>query len=87
MQQVDPMPDLGERLGRIDRAPEGTRAYARGIAVARFGSELKQACWRTLTFNVEGEEIEVELPPDRTYPVQLEAARDVGTFIQILRNL
>jgi proteasome accessory factor A len=87
MNQVDPMPSLDERLARIDGAPEGTRAFARGLAVARFGSELTRACWRSLTFSMDGEEIEVELPPELTYPVQLEAASDVGTFIQILRNL
>ncbi|MHB8637482.1 MAG: proteasome accessory factor PafA2 family protein [Fimbriimonadaceae bacterium] len=87
MEQVDPMPPMDDRVTRIDMAPERTRASARGLAVARFGSNLTRACWRTLTFNVEGEESEIELPPDRIYPVQLEAATDVGTFIQILRNL
>jgi len=86
MEQADPMPSLDERLARLDGAPERSRAYARGLAVARFRGELTRACWRSLTFLVDGEETEVDLPPDRTYPLQLETAANVGTFIQILRN-
>src|ERR1019366_1901956 len=50
MGQVDAMPPLDERLSRLDGAPERGRAYARGLAVARFPNNLTRACWRSLTF-------------------------------------
>lgn len=87
MDAVEPMPNLDQRLERLDAAPEGTRAWARGLAVSRFGAQLKTACWRSLTFLHDHNEVEVELPPHRKYPVQLESATDVGTFIQMLRSL
>ena len=34
----------------------------------------------------QGAEIEVELHPDRVYPLQLGEAPNVGTFIQMLRS-
>ena len=66
---------------------EGTRAFARGLAITKFNTQLLGVCWRTLTFNVDGEPVEVDLSPIAEYPVQLTEAQDVGTFITMLRGV
>ena len=71
---------------RLEGCREPTRALARGLAVARFGTALKAACWRSLTFEVAGSLVEVELDPTRSYPAQLADAPDVESFIQLLRG-
>jgi proteasome accessory factor A len=86
MGDAEPYPSLNERLTRLDGPPERSRAYARGLAVSKFSNFLVRACWRTLTFRMGDEEVEVELQPNRSYPLQLADATDVGTFIQILRS-
>lgn len=66
--------------------PEGdsamTRAFVRGLAVQNFCEQLTNVGWRGLTF---GEEF-VELLPDVAYPDSLGDIRDVGTFIQTIRE-
>jgi Pup amidohydrolase len=70
-----------------DLATPKTRAYARGLAVSRFSEALVDACWQTLTFEVDGKEIEIDLPPDAVYPAELDGAANVGTFIEMLRGV
>jgi proteasome accessory factor A len=79
-----PREALLDRLGTVH---ESTRALARSIAVKRFGKHLKGVCWRTLTFDVGGSPVELDLPPNGVYPAQLADADDVGTFIEMLRGV
>lgn len=71
----------------LESVTEPTRARARSIAVTKFSRQLKTACWKTLTFEVEGKPIEVDLPPDADYSAQLLEISDVGTFIEALRGI
>lgn len=76
-----------EEIG--DRAcgnEEGTRAWARAIAVTKFRSHVRNACWRTITFEIDGRLIEIELRPDMIYGRHLSEANDVGTFVRMLRG-
>lgn len=86
MDAVERNPTEGELLPRLRRVCEPTRARARGLAVKKFGSFLRNGCWRSLTFEIEGERVEVELRPDGEYPEELEAIEDVGTFIQAIKE-
>jgi proteasome accessory factor A len=70
----------------LQRNVEDTRARARGLAVSQFKSELLTASWRSAVFKVGEENREVFLDPDVEYPVQLETAKDVGTFIQWIQD-
>jgi proteasome accessory factor A len=85
--EVQGRPDPEEVRKRCDRVFEPTRARARGASVSRFGGSLERACWRTLVFREGQETVEIELPPDRAYPVELETAESVVSFIQMLRSL
>lgn len=87
MDEVEADPDPAEQLACLEGVNEPTRAFARGLAISRFNSLLLGVCWRTLTFNVDGSPIEVDLPPNAEYPPQLRTAEDVGTFISILRGV
>lgn len=64
-----------------------SRAYARGLAVERFAENLKSACWRCLTFEVNGQSKTVELWPDTVYPATLGEARNVNEFISLLEAI
>ena len=86
MGEVEAEPDPADVVARLDAGAEPTRALARGIAASRFGSDLRAACWRSLTFEVDGELVEIELDPDRDYPPQLAQAPDVVSFMQQLRG-
>jgi proteasome accessory factor A len=87
MESVEAETEEGELHRRLDDNFEGTRAFARGLAVKRFGDSLTAACWRTITLTREGVTEEIELPPNATYPAQLRDVEDVGTFIEILRGV
>jgi len=87
MGEVEPDPDQAELLACLEGVEERTRAFARGLAVRRFDAHLMGVCWRTMTFRVEGQPIEVDLPPDATYPAELATAPDVGSFIELLRGV
>jgi Pup amidohydrolase len=84
---LEPVPAADDLLKRLSDVFEPTRARARGIAVRRFKEELHTACWRSLTFRVDGDLLEVDLPPRGEYPPQLEDAPDVETFIERLRGV
>ena len=87
MDEVAPDPDLAKLEYYQEHVSEPTRARARSIAVTKFKSDLVDACWRTLTFNINGEFVEVDLPPEAHYPAQLADAPDVGTFVTMLRGV
>jgi proteasome accessory factor A len=87
MGEVEPDPDEADLLACLDGVVEPTRALARGLAVRKFSKQIVTAAWRTITFQVGSETVEVELPPDATYPAQLADAPDVETFITILRGV
>ncbi|HZH97581.1 MAG TPA: proteasome accessory factor PafA2 family protein [Fimbriimonadaceae bacterium] len=84
MGQAEPDPEEFELRQLLSGVREDTRARARGVAVRRFGEHIVTAGWRSITFNIDGRETEVELPPDASYPAQLDDSPDVGTFIQSL---
>lgn len=86
MDAVERNPSEAELLPRLKRVCEPTRARARGLAVQRFGPFLRNASWRMLTFEIDGELIEVELSPDAEYPEELETIENVGTFIQAIKE-
>ena len=92
---IDPEEGLYEALLQSDeidatsfeQATQTSRALARGIAVEKFSAHLKSACWRSLTFDIEGQTRTVELWPDIEYPATLSAARDVNEFISLLEGI
>ncbi|HWA83532.1 MAG TPA: proteasome accessory factor PafA2 family protein [Fimbriimonadaceae bacterium] len=86
MGTVEGDPPERELIPRISEVFEPTRAAARGVAVANFGDYLKAASWSSLTFEIEGKYVELELRPDVEYPQQLREIRDVGTFIETIKE-
>jgi hypothetical protein len=84
MDVVDSSPPLDQLAPLLNRHTEPTRAYARGLAVSRFKNDIETAAWRSVTFRDGDELLELQLPPDRTYPAQLDEAQDVGTFIEMI---
>jgi hypothetical protein len=87
MNEVEQGPSLAALVDRLLGVQEPTRARARGLAVLKFREHLVDACWRSLTFELNGETVEVELPPEAEYHAQLEHAADVGTFVTMLRGV
>ena len=87
MDLVEPDPPEVDLLACLEGVNETSRALARGLAISKFNQHLLGVCWRTLTFNVDGSPIEVDLPPNGEYPPQLREANDVGTFISMLRGV
>lgn len=86
MGAIEPNPDPGTLLPYQTATFEGTRAFARGLAVRKFRKHLVAATWGALSFRMEdGALEEVPLLPDRTYGPELEEAADVGTYIALLR--
>jgi len=63
---------------------EGTRARVRATAVTKFKEYVHTACWRSITFKMDGRLVEVDLQPDMIYPGHLEDVDDVGTFVNML---
>ncbi|MFY9235198.1 MAG: proteasome accessory factor PafA2 family protein [Fimbriimonadaceae bacterium] len=76
-----------ELMVRLAEPTETTRALPRSLAVARFKDLLVTACWRSLTFEIEGKRVEVELFPDKDYPAHLREVSDVVQFIEMLRGV
>ena len=87
MEEVEPDPPTPDLLACLEGVNERTRAFARGLAISKFNKHLLGVCWRTLTFDVEGKPIEVDLSPNAEYPPHLGEANDVGTFISMLRGV
>jgi hypothetical protein len=63
-----------------------TRATVRGLACTKFRDHIRNVCWRTITLEVEGRVVEIELEPDMMIPGHLREAPDVGTFVRMLRG-
>ena len=59
---------------------------ARGVAVSNFRQYLVRARWSSLTFDIDGKEVELELRPDVEYPQQLRDIMDVGIFIEAIKE-
>jgi len=87
MEEVVPNPSTAELLACLEGCNETTRGFARGLAISRFNKQLLGVCWRTLTFDVDGSPVEMDLPPDGDYPSHLREAVDVETFISMLRGV
>lgn len=84
---VAPDPSEADLLAALEGVDEPTRARARGLAVRKFDPELMGVCWRTITFRGSEGPIEIDLPPDGTYPAELADATSVDRFIETLRGL
>ena len=86
MNSVEPQPSIDSLEGMLEEPVQNSRALARGVAVKNLGTSLKNACWRTLVFEIDGELVEVELEPNREYPRQLWNVDNVKTFISMIRG-
>jgi Pup amidohydrolase len=86
MGSVEPLPYEEDLLDRLSGNFEPTRALARGLAVSKFSDRLLGVSWASLIFRGGHEPMELYLPPDHSYPAQLEAAKSVEEFIEILRG-
>lgn len=86
MDEVEPYPSIGDRVDRLTEVPEKTRAWARGLAVKRFGDQIVRASWNSLVFRREQDEREVTLPPNLVYTAKLGHAPDVGKFIEMIEE-
>ena len=71
----------------VDMPPGDTRAYVRGMAMARYGAHVRSAQWDSLTFGVNGTEKTLSLHPlvdaaDLLRHTQaLDATDDLGSFL------
>lgn len=87
MGEVEADPDEADLWACLEGVQEPTRAFARGLAIKKFKPYIIRAAWRSMTFRVGEQEIEVDLPPDGSYPSQLAEANDVETFTNMLRGI
>ena len=60
-----------------------SRAFARGLAIEKFGKYLTSVGWRGITFGKEF----IELRPEVTYPDSIADISDVETFIRALKDI
>jgi Pup amidohydrolase len=79
-----PLEDLGPLL---ERHTEPTRAFARGVAVHRFKDRIQTAAWRSITFKDGEDLLELELPPNLTYPTELADVENVDSFMSMIGGL
>jgi hypothetical protein len=86
MGAVEANPPETELVPRITESFEPTRALARGVAASTFKQYLRRASWSSLTFEIDGECLELELRPDVEYPQQLRDITDVGIFIEAIKE-
>jgi proteasome accessory factor A len=86
MGSVETNPPEKDLIPRLTELWEPTRAIARGAAISNFKEHLRSASWSSLTFEIEGEYVELELRPDIEYPQQLKEIRDVGKFIEAIKE-
>ena len=87
MGEVEPDPDPTDLLASLEGVNEPTRAFARGLAIRRYKPYIVRAAWRSITFRINGQDVEVDLPPDADYPAQLAEAESVETFTNMLRGI
>jgi len=62
--------------------PEATRATARSQAVRHYADQMVGCCWRSLTFDIGGQCVSVELEPDRRYESEQQMPKDVLEWIR-----
>ncbi len=87
MGQADGLGDVEDSVAAcLTGLLDESRAVPRGIAVAEHRTHLKAASWRSLVFEADGDKIEVELDPTRSYSRQRLSGLDVVSFIQELRG-
>jgi proteasome accessory factor A len=87
MGQVDAALECEKIEPYLQSSQGDTRAFPRGVAVAKFGQNLTGVCWRSLSFRLADEEIEVELSPDKFYPPELANTESVEEFIEMMRRI
>ena len=83
--EVEGPPATVEMVKRLTDVPERTRAFVRGLAVEKFGRSIHSVCWRSITFALGGQLVELDLPPDRLYPENLAAISDVEAFVSAVK--
>ena len=79
--------EVAELESRLREVREPTRARARSLSLTRFGSFARNACWHSVSFELEGQTVELQLPPDAHYGEQLFEAANVETFIDMVRGV
>jgi proteasome accessory factor A len=84
--RVAPDPKAAEIAKRIDHPQEFNRSCVRSIAIKQHQEHLVSACWKTLTFELDGQAVEVDLDPERRYSSRLGASTSVESFIETLRD-
>ncbi|MBV6458171.1 MAG: Depupylase [Fimbriimonadaceae bacterium] len=75
-------PQVGIDIGTLLTQPESTRAMARSQAVTNFRQSLVSCCWRSLTLDVGGRSLTVDLEPDREYKSEQPDTQDVLEWIR-----
>jgi len=83
MGEIENYPPQDQCLDRLIQPHERNRAWARSIALSKFPDKIENVCWRTISIrNSQEEVVQIELAPDREYPLQLEDASNVENYIQ-----
>jgi Pup amidohydrolase len=83
---IDELFSIEDRERRLETVFEPTRALARGLAVSKFSDRLLGVSWASLTFRGGSEPVELYLPPNREYSLELHTAGNVERFIEMVRN-
>lgn len=81
MGAVDPRPKPAEIEDRLRRVYEPTRAAVRSALVRNHKENIVSLSWRRMVLRHEGDTVELDLPPERTYSQELDTAPDVGTLV------
>jgi Pup amidohydrolase len=87
MGEVDAGPEQSELEACLQGVRDDTRARARGVAVSQFRDSLWSACWRSITLRTENGPVELDLPPDASYPSELADTGSVENFVEAIRRL
>jgi proteasome accessory factor PafA2 len=96
MEQGEPDQRLtieAEVVKAMVRAPQGTRAYFRGLSLEKFGSQVRSINWDSIEFNLNGGIVTLDLKPcvDRVVAAYfiraLEQAESVQSLVSSIQQL
>ena len=82
--EVDSVPDPQLVASRSSAPCEGTRAFARHIALIKFPEHVMTLSWSSITFKTSEGMVEVFLDPERNFGPELESVRSVEEFIKAI---
>lgn len=82
---AEPYPALDLLEPRTHQVFEPTRALARSAALTQFPDQIATCCWKSVTFRVDNQLIEVDLPPNHCYSEELRAITDVKQYIEAIK--